>query len=436
MKVEAVAEVAAPTDLRPRRLPAGLRALAARSAHLNGTLLDQALVSASNFLLGVLLTRFLGLDAYGTFVLGWMVVLFFSSVQQALIVSPLVTLVPKQPAAERAHSASVYFTLQMGFAAGTAALTGVGGFAFSRLHAAGRYDGLILPLSSVVFAFLWQDYMRRLLFAQRNTGPVLTADLIAYAGQIAAVLLAHRAGLLSVSGVLWCIAGLFIVSAAFQARWMVRATWSWRSVAATWRAGWRFSRWLTASAVIQWLAGNLFIVAAGALLGGAAAGAVRASQNVVGVTHVLFLAMENFLPARAATVMAEQGRAAMLRYMQRATAYVGMATACGLLLVAVAPRFWLQALYGSELAGYDYVLTWFAFLYMLVFGTTMLRLILRTLEQTRPFFVVSVLSAALSLTMAFPIVERWGLPGVMAGLTVTQLIAITYLTWSLNGGER
>jgi O-antigen/teichoic acid export membrane protein len=438
MRSDTVAEVSTPpTDLRRGRLHRNrLRGLAERSAHLNGTLLDQALVSGSNFLLAVLLTRFLGLADYGVFVLGWMAVLFFSSIQQALIVAPLVTLVPKRPAAERAHYAGAYFVQQIIFAAAAAAITVLGVFGFGRIQMDGRIDALVLPLAAVVFCFLWQDYMRRFLFAQRTTGPVLVADLLAYGGQIAAVLIVHQAGLLSIPAVLWCTAALFGASAAFQTRWMVMEAWNWRSVRATWREGWRFSSWLTASAFTQWFAGNLFIVAAGGVLGAGAAGAVRASQNVVGITHVLFLALENYLPARAAAVMADRGRAALLRYLGRASAYVGAATACGLLVVAVAPEFWLRTLYGPELVEYAFILTWFALLYLLVFVSTMLRMVLRTLEMTRSFFVSSVLTAGFSLMVAFPMVEWWGVTGVMVGLTVTQLIGIGCFVWSLYRGPK
>lgn len=385
------------------------------------------MVSASNFVLGVFLTRFLGVGEYGVFVLAWMVVVFFSSLQHALIVGPLVTLMPKRPAGERPRYGTAFFVLQLAYATAAAVITALGGLLLSEIQPASHYDALIIPLAAAVFAFLWQDYMRRMLFAQRNTGPVLTADLLAYGGQVAAVFIAHRLGFLSIPSMFWCIAALFTTSALLQMRWVVLESCSWRSLSSIWHDGWRFSRWIAASAITQWFTSNLFIVAAGALLGGAAAGAVRASQNVVGVTHVLFLALDNVLPARAAMIMAEEGRAAMLQYMRRATGYAGAVTAGGLLLVAIAPGFWLQTLYGPELAGYGFVLSGFALLYLLVFVNTMIRQVMRTLELTRPFFISSVVTAGLSITIAFPMVQQWGVAGVLIGLVVTQIVGMACL---------
>lgn len=55
-------------------------------------LMDQAIVSGGNFLLGLVLIRFLGLEDYGLFALLWMGVLFALSLHQAYITMPLMTL--------------------------------------------------------------------------------------------------------------------------------------------------------------------------------------------------------------------------------------------------------------------------------------------------------------------------------------------------------
>ena len=69
--------------------------------------MDQGLVSGVNFLMTLLLARFMGLENFGLFALGWMLVLFFSSVQIAFIISPLFTLYPKH-ACKKQYLASVH----------------------------------------------------------------------------------------------------------------------------------------------------------------------------------------------------------------------------------------------------------------------------------------------------------------------------------------
>ena len=64
-------------------------------------LMDQAVVSGAGFITGVLLARFLGLSSYGVFAMSWLVVLFFGSIQQAFIIAPLQTLLPKKEKEEK-----------------------------------------------------------------------------------------------------------------------------------------------------------------------------------------------------------------------------------------------------------------------------------------------------------------------------------------------
>ncbi|KOR29273.1 hypothetical protein TI04_09020 [Achromatium sp. WMS2] len=84
------------------------------SKHISWALLDQMLVSGTNFLIGVFLVRLLGMEQYGMFILVWMIVQFFTSVQSALIVAPMLTIAPKIPIAERPNYFAATLALQTG----------------------------------------------------------------------------------------------------------------------------------------------------------------------------------------------------------------------------------------------------------------------------------------------------------------------------------
>src|SRR5437879_5905535 len=70
---------------------------------------------------------------------------------------------------------------------------------------------------------------------------------------------------------------------------------------------WKISRWLAPSAFMQWSSGNLFAMAAPIYYGAAAAGILRAAQNIVGVAHIWFLGLDNVVPAEAARRMHSKG---------------------------------------------------------------------------------------------------------------------------------
>jgi O-antigen/teichoic acid export membrane protein len=66
-------------------------------------LCDQALVSGANFATNVILARVLGIREYGVYALSWMAVLFVASLQWAFIVSPMMSVGPKQEKYDRPY---------------------------------------------------------------------------------------------------------------------------------------------------------------------------------------------------------------------------------------------------------------------------------------------------------------------------------------------
>ncbi len=74
--------------------------LLGRYSHINWALADQAMVSGVNFLTGILLARYLGIEAFGQFMLAWMLVLLVNTLQYALVIAPMMSIGPKQPEAE------------------------------------------------------------------------------------------------------------------------------------------------------------------------------------------------------------------------------------------------------------------------------------------------------------------------------------------------
>ena len=75
--------------------------LLTRYSHVNWALADQAMVSGVNFLTAILLARYLGIEEFGRFTLAWMAVLIAYSIQYAMIIAPMMSIGPKQSAAER-----------------------------------------------------------------------------------------------------------------------------------------------------------------------------------------------------------------------------------------------------------------------------------------------------------------------------------------------
>ncbi len=104
-------------------------------------------MSAVNFLTGIFLARYLGLAEFGRYTLIWMAVLFVSSMQQALINSPMMSFGPQQSDAESTGYFGAVVVQQICFAGLACPLLFFGVRASGVFFPEWRVEGLALPLA-------------------------------------------------------------------------------------------------------------------------------------------------------------------------------------------------------------------------------------------------------------------------------------------------
>jgi O-antigen/teichoic acid export membrane protein len=385
---------------------------------------DQAIVSGFSFLSSMLLARYLGLQGFGVYSIAWLGVMVASSINQPLIITPMQTLGNKKINAERSSYLQALIFKQLFFAAAMALLAFAAVIFMSYVLHDWKVESIRFAFPLAVFAFLLQDFFRRYYFIIDKPEKTILIDVIAYGGVLVSATLLHFYSTIDAQFVLLLTAVFFLYAALTALLALPGLVFNWNHVKGVVLEHWDFSKWLTATAVLQWFSGNLFIIAAGAILGPVAVGATRMAQNIVGITHVLFLAMENIIPARAAMHMREDGPAGMMRYLLKFTMQMGMITFGILSVLAVFSHQIIELCYGSEYVAYRNVLIGFSSLYVIVFLGYPLRYAIRTLERTRVIFLSFILSSIFSIATAYPIIRTFGIHGVVGGLMVTQLITL------------
>lgn len=393
-------------------------------------ILDQALVSGGNFALGVLLARWLGLSAFGTYSLLWMGVLFALSLHQAFVTQPLMTLFAQRPeGGEREGYFRSVLWMQIGISGGLGLLSVLAFFASQNIGLEVEWLGWLPLVGGVAALYLLQDTLRKWCFVQKKYLPPLLFDGLLFVPLLAALAALHFADRLNLTTTLWAMLAAYGLSCTVGLLSAVRAlspnsAKSKAVLITTLKEHYHFSIWLLGTSLLQWFSGNFFLIAAAGVLGTVAVGALRMAQNMVGLSHVLFLAMENIVPAEAARQYFSHGREKMSAYLRHIT-LMGSVPFVVLLggLSLLAP--WLIGLlYGAEYVPYSYLVWVFSMHYILVYIGYPLRFALRTLRFTPPIFVAYGLTAGLSLLLAFPMVRAWGMAGVMAGLMGAQAVSL------------
>lgn len=256
--------------------------------------------------------------------------------------------------------------------------------------------------------------------------------MIAYGGVLVSAFCLHFFRNMDAQFVLLLTALFFLYASLIALICLPQLKFNRRNIRSAFTEHWHFSKWLTATAILQWFSGNLFIIGAGAILGPVAVGATRMAQNIVGVTHVLFLAMENIIPSRAAKAQQVGGNEKMFKYLWKFTLQMGMITFTILALIAVFSSQIIEVCYGANYIEYKNVLIGFCLLYVIVFLGYPLRYAIRTMENTKLIFLSFIVSSTFSLLCAYPVIKSFGLYGVVGGLMVTQLITLVIYMWSLR----
>lgn len=390
-------------------------------------------MSGTNFLLGILLVRYLGVEQYGKFVLAWMAIQFFAGIQNALIVSPMLSVAPKIPEQQRAHYYSSTIVMQVGLVVLLVTILAVSLLVPKGWLPTWLAGDIMAPVIICLVFVQFQDFLRRNLFSRKASRQAFQLDLVAYGLQLPLIFMVLRSNP-SFEYALLIIASTMAFSLLLGFRWLVASKATRQEVAKVTERHWHSSKWLLGSAILQWLSGNYFLIVAGVLLGPVVVGAIRAAQNILGLTHILFQGLENVVPGEASHILHLDGTGALSRYLYKVAAVLIGGTGLVALTAASYAEPLLLLVYGVLDQNSLMALLWYVPLYLLVAAALPLRAGLRSLERTRAIFIAYMFGAIFSLLFATLLVGQHGVAGVMSGMLIVQVIMTLVLFTSLRRG--
>ncbi|MCC6726676.1 MAG: hypothetical protein IT258_19400 [Saprospiraceae bacterium] len=390
-------------------------------------LLGQAVSSGGSFTLGVLLARWLGVQAFGYYGILWMAILFFLSLHQAYFTQPLMVLLHGKADEQKNDYLEALSGLQM---IASVVLVFMALLIYGVFNALDiNFDWLPwLPVSGFLLGFyLIQDYLKKYCFAKQLSHIPVLMDLALFTLTLSAILWLKYIGQLNLNHTLFCMLFSYGISSSIGIKLLGQNPikhWKRTQLIQTAKEHYHYSIWLLGTSLVQWFSGNFFLVAAAGTLGAVAVGALRMAQNMVGLCHVLFLAMENIVPAEAARQFFSKGEKGMFAYLMR-IGLLGAVPVGGLLLGLTLAAPWLiNWLYGAEYQSFAYLVGAYAIVYALGYLLTIQRFAMRAMQFTMPMFFAYAVSAALSVLLANPMVRQWGMGGVLTGLIGAQLLMV------------
>lgn len=409
--------------MEPARLPDRLsrKTLSGRSK-TQLVLADQVVVSGANFVAGILLGRYLGPDGYGAFTLTNNVLLLMVGLQGAILTTPMMVLGPGWEQSTRSQYYAAVMRLQLAFAVGVALLALISLVVLQAYAPHLRLGGLALPVAVTLAAFAIQDFYRRVAFVRDTPLAALTSDIVVHGLRIALYVGVGVLAGLTPASAFWshacaAVAGLAL-AVLMAGRIAARRELPLRAVA---DKHWRLGKWLLADIFAYWFGAHMLVIyATGYLLSAAAVGNVTAAMNIASAVNVFFLALENFVPSRAAMRYADQGLAGLQRYLRRVTTLGLGLTAAIVCVASIWAETWLRLCYGDQYSGNASLIWWWSAYYVLGFLQRPLTAGLRVLGDTRGIFVATLMGGLSSLLLTYPLITTYEIDGTMLALCAAQ----------------
>lgn len=388
---------------------------------------DQLIVSGSTFLIGIAAARILGLDQFGRFAIVLILAMLAAGLHNSAVVVPMLTI-----AGQRRQRSTNYYKAVMVWSAALCLGAGVV-VALVVALAFGLRDGEVsatfaLAAGAYTAAQNMQLTVRRLYFAQRRAIDAVVLDVMRYMLLLAIMVLAHSAGIdLSVEELLWALAGSALLALLPFVRHLTRGRGAprlLRVVAARHRP---FAVWLLPMTLLTFASEQAITLMLGVLLSDEAAGSLRAGQYLLGVTHFIVMAMENFLPGGAARAYAAGGASALRTYLFKRLVLFGAPTLALIVLLAIFAEPSLRFAFGESYVRFAPILRLYAISYVLIFVRDVWTHYFRAVERTDQIFRAYVASAIVAALLFGPLVLKWEALGAAVVILISTAVSTAYM---------
>jgi O-antigen/teichoic acid export membrane protein len=385
-------------------------------------MVDQCVASASNFAVGIIVARLSGAAGLGAFALAYICWILLTTVHRSLITDPM-AISGHMLRDDRDHLVRQGFAAEVALGVAAAAIFALLGAVL--LVVGQRTFGVgMLAIAPWVVALDLQDYWRWIGFMQGTPKKSLHNDLVFNAVQalaFGAVFVADQHSVFAVVSA-W---GVGAVVAAFYGLHQFSVRPSLRGGMAFLQSHWPTSSWLVSERSASWGAGQFPLILAGALLGPAALGGLKAAQALVtGPVFVVINAGGSFGLPEATRQLAERGWRGMVKVSRFVTgAGVAAAIACAIAVLLAAPAL-LRVLYGPQFVIYAPAARVFAI--SMVVGALGVGpiLTLTATRRVRALFMVQLGRLAFSIASVCVLSKLYGVTGSAVSFLLTGVVTL------------
>jgi O-antigen/teichoic acid export membrane protein len=398
-------------------------------------LLDQGLISGSNFLLSMLLARWLTPESLGVYALASGIYVLLQLVYGALVLEPMAVFggaAYRQCLRQYCRSLLWIHLVVAGviclLVGGSAAVT----------HALGWTDGLPAALFGVALAspcllLLW--LARRAFYLEMSPARAATGSILYCVLLLSGLFIVYRYSLLSpfkvfvLMGAAALLADVFLLT---RLRAELPAGDPAPVVRETWRRHWKYGRWALASCIASWTPTYIFYPLLSTFSGMAQSGELKALMIFFSPLDQTLSALALLFLPYAARVRAEQGRSglAILTRNLMLLSLAGAGLYWGLLIEFREPVFGL--LYAGKYANISHLVPVLALGSMFWSAGYGPAIALRAIESPHSIFVAYLATTLISVIAGVPATRAFGLKGAVWASNASEVASFLILMFLMR----
>ena len=405
------------------------------------SIVDQALISGSGFILHVLLARWLLPDEYGIFAIVFSIFLFLASFHNALILEPMSVLAsehtPEQLRDYITHSIWLHFFLTVVLSI----LLLFSGFGLMFLHNRMGEPLIGLAFAGPLILLFW--LLRRACYLDGRAHLAMHGGFVYSLFLFVGIFVIQRAETTTpLTAVL--LLGVSSMGASIILVWLLKINvkillfgCSRAILTSLLSKHWIYGKWVVGSSFVHWAGTGGYVPLIGSLVGFSEAGALRAIQNLILPLQQILAGLTNLWLPLNAKLLIEKGKDSLKANLYKMI--IGTLT-FGVLYLIIIVSFSkpiITLLYGPGRYDQFEWLNWYlaAFAIIGVVGQSF-SLALKALQRPDSVFYSQAGTAVITATVGSFLVWTLGLKGAAIGLNLSALIGTLILMnlcqWSLR----
>jgi O-antigen/teichoic acid export membrane protein len=389
---------------------------------------DQGLISGSNFVLSILLARYLGADQYGAYALAFSTFVLLSLIHQALVLEPLSVFGPSVYRESLRHYLGLMMWLQLGMGAIFVIAAGSVGVLSSLLR---EPSYLAMAFAGMAFAapcvlLLW--FARRAFYLQLLPGQALIGAF-AYSALLSFGIWAlDRGKLLSAFSAFLVMGSCALLTSILllvrlRPAFEVKGSAAWLALKEVSERHWHYGVWALVSGLFLWIPWNIFYPLVARTSGLAEAGTLRALLNLALPITSAYSAFSMLFLSHAARLGHEGGWESVKSHAWRIAGFYALGSGSYWLLVCLFRSQLIHVLYAGQYSQVIPLVPALAISSILAGAAMGPTIAIRAMRSPATVALIYFGASTVALLVGIPACRAWGFRGAILAILLSSTMA-------------